>query len=75
MRLASASRDMSAVTTNDPGRVSEIAFSLSMDRATRATFAPFFERSRAVSRPIPPDAPVMMTTLSCVSMADLYAPM
>src|SRR5208283_1009078 len=71
MLLASDSFDMSAVTTNDPGSVSDIAFSLSVDRAARATFAPFFERSRAVSRPIPPDAPVTMTTLSCISIACL----
>ncbi len=62
----SGGSDISVGLANDPESSDEMLASLSFERATSATLAPFAARSRAVANPIPDDAPVTMTTLPSI---------
>lgn len=53
---------MSVGTVKELGSSADSRSNFSFDRETRASFAPCFARSFAVARPIPEEAPVMITT-------------
>jgi hypothetical protein len=63
---------MSVGIAKELGNSSASWFNLSLERAARATFAPRLASSLAVASPIPELAPVMITTLSLISICGNY---